>query len=422
MTIILIFIFTGYLFSRLLEKDKSSLAHIILFSLGIMGLVSFFNILIWNFISLYGVLILNIPIILIITAIIIYSGKNFLAPIECSISDIIILGILFLLGLQQLYGYWDAWAMWNTKANFLISGHWKMIFSKQINWMHPDYPLLLPSIIAGGWSALNTTSPIVPLLVALFFSWSICLLLKNSISRFLNKTYGILSSLLIISIPAFTFWSRSQYADILLAAFILLGVLILLESRDYSTILISGLALGFAVFTKNEGIIYLGIILLSYIYSSWRVNNKIPFKSAILLIVGAFPGILSSLIIKNYAVQNEFISNFSKSLSLLTFHKVALIVKGFIYEFVNWREWMLFWILIALFIVFTNKRQIKIFQDVFLTSLIILSFIFFVFSYLVTPKDVVWHIQTSFNRLLIQILPICLLLVFIRLKIFRRIN
>ena len=198
MIIFLIFIINGYFISRLIEKDKSNLAHIVLFSLGTMGLISFLDIFIWNSLSLLGVLILDIPFISAISAIVIYNKRKLIAPIEYNYSDFFVLGILFLFASQQFYGEWDAWAMWNTKAEFLMSQHWKQLFSPELYWMHADYPLLLPSIIAGGWSALGINSPWIPFFVGLLFSWSTYLLLKDGITRLYNKTYGILGALFII--------------------------------------------------------------------------------------------------------------------------------------------------------------------------------------------------------------------------------
>lgn len=418
MIIIIIFIITGYLLAGLTRKDKLDLAYIIIFSLGIMGLVYFWNILIWGFISLYGVLIFCVPIVSIIIGVAIYSGKKIIVPIKYSYIDLIILVILFLATLQQLYGYWDAWAIWNTKAKFLTSGNWQQLFSHQIKWMHPDYPLLLPSIVAAGWSISGAYSPVVPFMVALLFSWSVYLLVKDWVSHlFNNRVYGVLGGLLMISLPAFLRWSGSQYADIPLASFILLGSILLYFSTNNLSVFISGFAFGLAIFTKNEGLLYFILILVSLTYTFWKINKKIPFNSVLLLVGGALPGILSAFIVKNYAARNEFITNLPKVISSISFHKFFLVIKGFLREFLVWKEWMVFWIIAILFLVFLHKGEKKhYFWNTFFTALIVLCFISFFLIYLVTPQDIVWHIQTSFNRLLIQIFPLVIVAVFIRLK------
>ncbi|MBI2669811.1 MAG: hypothetical protein HYX20_01530 [Candidatus Yanofskybacteria bacterium] len=408
----------GYLSSRLTEKYKSHFAHIIPLGLGITGLFYFWDILIWNKFNLAGFIIFVLFFALLTVLFLRIKKIRIITPIEFNLLDLIILGLLLLVALQQIYGYWDAWAIWNTKAKFLTSENWQQLFSPQIKWMHPDYPLLLPSIVAAGWSVSNTFNPVVPFVVALLFSWSIYLLVKDWISHlFNNSVYGVLGGLLMISLPAFLRWSGSQYADIPLANFILLGVTLLYFSTKNLSVFISGSAFGMAIFTKNEGLLYFVLILASFIYTFWRINKKIPFKSVMLLLGGALPGILSSLVVKNYATRNEFITNFPNIISSISFHRIFLILEGFLREFLAWKEWIVFWIIAIIFLVFLHKREKEhYFWNTFFTVLIVLCFVSFFFIYLVTPQDVVWHIQTSFNRLLIQIFPLVIVSIFIRLR------
>lgn len=306
----------GYLSSRFTGKYKSHFAHIIPLGFGILGLFYFCNILIWNKFNPAGFIVFILIFVLLAVLFLRIKKIKIIAPIEYNTLDLIILGLLFLVALQQIHEYWDAWAIWNTKAKFLTSGSWQQLFSPQIKWMHPDYPLLLPSVVAAGWSISNTYSPVIPFLIALFFSWSIYLLVKDWIAHLFNKNlYGVLGGLLMISLPAFLRWSGSQYADIPLANFILFGTFLLYSSTNSLLVFISGFAFGLAAFTKNEGLLYFILILVSFIYT-------------------------------------------------------------------------------------------------FITS----CFISFFFIYLITPQDVVWHIQTSFNRLLIQIFQLVIVSVFIRLK------
>lgn len=408
----------GYLSSRLTGKHKSHFAHIIPFGFGITGLFYFWDILIWNKFNLIGFIIFILIFTLAIVFLLRIKKVKIIAPIEYNALDLIILGLLFLIALQQIYGYWDAWAIWNTKAKFLTSGNWQQLFSPQIKWMHPDYPLLLPSIVATGWSISGAYSPVVPFMVALLFSWSIYLLVKDWVSHlFNNSVYGVLGGLLMISLPAFLRWSGSQYADIPLANFILLGSILLYFSTNNLSVFISGFAFGLAIFTKNEGLLYFILILVSLTYTFWKINKKIPFNSLLLLVGGALPGILSSFIVKNHAARNEFITNLPEIISSISFHRFFLVIERFLHEFLAWKEWMVFWIIAILFLVFLHKQEKKhYFWNTFFTALIVLCFISFFLIYLVTPQDVVWHIQTSFNRLLIQIFPLVIISVFIRLK------
>src|ERR1700682_5648010 len=63
-----------------------------------------------------------------------------------------------LLGFKEPHGAWDAWSIWNLHARFLARGgaQWTVLFSKQLNWSQPGYPLLLPAIIAQFWTLLRS--------------------------------------------------------------------------------------------------------------------------------------------------------------------------------------------------------------------------------------------------------------------------
>ena len=318
--------------------------------------------------------------------------------------DLCVLGVLIAVASQQIYGSWDAWAMWNTKAEFLVSGEWQRIFSPHLAWMHPDYPLLLPLIVAGGWSIFNTQSPLIPLIVAVLFSWSAYLLVKNWV--------GVWAGLLMVSLPAFLRWSGSQYADIPLAVFLLLGISLLYQRK----FLLSGFVFGLAIFTKNEGLMYFMLILMSFAYASWRVHKKIPLKTIALLGAGTLPGIAAFAIVKYYAPQSEFLTNVPNILSSISFQRILLILKEFIREFLVWKEWVAFWIIALLILIALRRRGRIDFWDTFFSTLIPLCFASYFLIYVSTPQDVAWHIQTSFNRLLIQILPLVIVAVFIRIK------
>ncbi len=55
-----------------------------------------------------------------------------------------------LLSKNNPHGNWDAWAIWNMHARFLYRGgaSWRVLFSPELAYSHPDYPLLLPELVA----------------------------------------------------------------------------------------------------------------------------------------------------------------------------------------------------------------------------------------------------------------------------------
>ena len=84
------------------------------------------------------------------------------------------------------YGDWDAWAIWNLRARFLYSGGnaWTDGFSNIIGWSHPDYPVLIPSLVARGWLYTRYEAQFVPALIAFMFTFgTVALLIGGLRSR-----------------------------------------------------------------------------------------------------------------------------------------------------------------------------------------------------------------------------------------------
>jgi hypothetical protein len=65
------------------------------------------------------------------------------------------------------WGRWDAKAIWTLHALFLTYGHsWRNMFTDTIAWSHPDYPLLLSSLVAMCWKSMSIVNPLVPCVIA----------------------------------------------------------------------------------------------------------------------------------------------------------------------------------------------------------------------------------------------------------------
>jgi len=296
----------GYLASRLLEKNRSSMAHIILFGFGLVGLLYFWHILIAGQIHLLVFVGSLVLVMLLLSVAIRRRGHEVLMPIEISMIDLVVLGVIALIATDQIYGQWDAWATWNTKARFLSSGeNWQRMFSPEIRGTRPDYPLLLPSIIAAGWTISGSTNPWIPSIISVLFSWSIYSLLVRRLASSFNWFYGALGGLLLLCVPAFVDRGTSQYADIPIAAYLLLSVMILHRDRSTSAFGLSGFALGLAAFTKNEGLLYVALWILSFVFACWYTGQRIPKRSVVVWAAALVPGIGSNMIVKSLASANE---------------------------------------------------------------------------------------------------------------------
>jgi len=158
------------------------------------------------------------------------------------------------------HGEWDAWAIWNLKARFLLHGgeHWRNLFSPLLP--HPDYPLLLPWTVARLWLAEGGT-PLAPALVALGFAAATVALLVSAVGAVAGRRAGLLAGLLLVATLGFVRQAAAQYADVPLAFFVLAAVACLTLAgtarRGAAAWLAGAGALaGAAALTKNEGLLF----------------------------------------------------------------------------------------------------------------------------------------------------------------------
>jgi hypothetical protein len=173
------------------------------------------------------------------------------------------------------HGDWDGWAIWNLHARFLATPYWRDLFSRAIPWTHPDYPLLLPGFIARVWSALGEWDIAVPAVVALLFTFGAVGLLGGAVAALKNRTEGLLAALVLAATPAFILRGSSQYADVPVSFFILATLALLaLEDRAWPEArglsVLAGVSAGMAAWTKNEGLLLVAVVAPIQALAAWR--------------------------------------------------------------------------------------------------------------------------------------------------------
>src|SRR5580692_4611623 len=163
---------------------------------------------------------------------------------------------------------WDAFSIWNLHARFLFRGgaNWRDGFTSVIPWSHPDYPLLLPGVIAHFWTYLGYDSPAVPAIIGFAFTFATATLLLSSLSMLRGGNAAALGGITLLATASFIELGTSQYADIPLSFFLLSAAVLLCldDQRNENAfsgrsrlLILAGLAAGFAAWTKNEGILFL---------------------------------------------------------------------------------------------------------------------------------------------------------------------
>jgi hypothetical protein len=332
---------------------------------------------------------------------------------------------------------WDAFAIWNLHARFFFrSGNqWSDGLSPLIPWSHPDYPPLLPAVIAHFWTYAGHETPAVPAFIGLAFAFSTLAVLYFSLVRLSGHNTARLGFITLATTPFFIEQGASQYADVPLSFFFLASVALLsLHDQPYRNaaargfLVLAGLAIGFAAWTKNEGSLFLfatfGAFLIFFIRSRRR---KVPaeesqsrltaWSTPATLLLGMAPVLVLILWFKHLAPRGDLFPEQAIMLQkVLTPARYWAIVKWHAKEYLRFGGW---WpipatlLLPALYFA-AGRRKIDaprpwVFVAVW-TLAITLAGYFAI--YVITPNELYWHLRFSLNRLFLQLWPSAVYLFF----------
>jgi hypothetical protein len=203
-------------------------------------------------------------------------------------------GAAFASGLaQHPHGEWDAWMDWNLKSRMFFRGGtaWRSAFSGDIPWSHPDYPLVVPSLVARAWLFAGRETQLGAALVAGIFTFGTLLLLGTALAALRGTGAALLGVIVLASTPFFVVHGTSLYADVPLGMFFLTVVVCLaFDARNPSTsrfAVLAGIAAGLAMWTKNEGLLFTlatgAVLLLDALREGGNARRRVVAFSAGLL-------------------------------------------------------------------------------------------------------------------------------------------
>jgi hypothetical protein len=359
-----------------------------------------------------------------------------------------------LLGVGSCYvaeplGEWDAWAFWNQRARFLFrSGEaWQQAFRPAFN--HPDYPLLLPATTARCWTYLGSDPPWVPWLVGSLFTFATVGVLVCGVALLRSLSQGLLAGMVLLGTVTFLRWGAAQYADVPLAFFFLATVLVLalydatrkrvpgkrLPHRPQpALLLVAGLTAGLAAWTKNEGLLFVIVVVASRSVIAWRAGQGQLCAAAIarhwrgkrllgdlaacaatlLPIMGVV--MLLKMCVAPAADDNLFLSSSREAMfaRILDPSRYLAVAEGFARSV--YRVAKAFTVVLPICFLLLGSRGDRRRTPVGLpaaAAVFCLMLVGYLGVYLLTPYDLEWHMQTSFDRLLTQLWPMGILIFFL---------
>lgn len=301
---------------------------------------------------------------------------------------------------------WDAWAIWLLKSKiFFLDGSIQIPIFRYVE---SSYPILVSLMYTFLYVAIGYVDDRSVLLL----SFAFYLMQGIGFFAFLKEktsiTFGLIGTFLLLSTQNILRHGgrlEAGQADIILAFYMLITGVVLIEflsSKKLKIVILLQLLLGITALIKNEGLAY--SIFVQLIVWVSIIQKKKP----ILLLASVFWVI--PVIDWEYFKLSNNIPKLSEVFvgSTIHFSSMLSIMQAMISEFTNIQNWNLLWILFFAVIFLYNTRVLK---STFLPLyvLIFLQLGLFFSLYMIFPNNPVDLVNSSFNRLLLQIAPLALL-------------
>jgi|WetSurMetagenome_2_1015567.scaffolds.fasta_scaffold03133_5 hypothetical protein len=324
---------------------------------------------------------------------------------------------------ERPHGGWDAWGGWNLRARFMLRGgdRWTEMFGRLSKEMHPEYPLLTSAFIARGWGYVGGEDPALPAAVAAIFTFGTVGLLVDAVSFRKGKIQGVLAGLLLIAPPLYVLHGSSQYADVpfgffVLVATVLAGRLARSGEDGLGTALLCGLVASFAAWTKNEGILFLAVlaaVLLAGV--ALRVaGSRFGARNVAYILVGALPVLAAVAYFKlALAPGTELLELQGKEQTLprlLDLSRHLQILKAWAWDMSvgYFGPAGILYLLLSGVKAEGDERR----EAILPLSVLILMLSGYYLVYAASPFSLDWLLGTSSSRVLLQLWPLYLYLVF----------
>jgi hypothetical protein len=332
---------------------------------------------------------------------------------------------LFMLDYSRQGGWNDAISMWNLKARMIFlsdSAPLMRIADPSLTDSHPDYPLLLPSLVARGWQYMGTASRWNSLALAAIFTILTFGITFEGIRVICGSTQAYVAGWVLMGTPFFLEHGASQYADIVLCCFMTGSVVLFsLWDADKQILglpLLAGLFAGFAACTKNEGILFVLVIAAARVVLAVRRGNPGKLMSELLWFgLGILPGLVTLGLFKMNAPPNEIVGQFSVSTVVTRIQSSAdqaIIWKMFVANVRYFGSW---WVspvplLLVHFLITRIGRLRRPIPSAWgMPALVLAGMLAGYYAvFLATPHSLMWHLDTSLSRLLLQVWPVALVL------------
>ncbi len=382
--------------------------------MGLSALLTFYSFLIWNKFFPAGTIGLHVLLLLGLTVHkdfkprLFTLGQEFCSSWPLGLLAVAAFPLTFMAAGHHPFGEWDAWAVWNVKTKFLIAGNWRDIFN--LHWhTQPDYPWLLPAFNA--WVHGFVAAPVhkIGQTTAVVFSVNTVLLLFTGLRRYINLYLALLAAAVLLFNPALTFLGTAQYADVVLAHYLLLAIIgFIVFAMERQAGIILGLSLGLMPFAKNEGVV---IALLFLAVTFFFTADKKSFRGTVIAFGAAAAAFIIFKLFLAPANRDITLQAFGALPSLFSWERCRLIAEFFLREMFN-PQWHYIWLLLAAMFVLNVKKYTSSEVRGLLVFFALYGAVIFVIYLTTMNFDLSWRLSRTVPRILFYLLPSFLFMAF----------
>jgi hypothetical protein len=343
-------------------------------------------------------------------------------------SLIISIVTLGLMALQSPYGGQDALSIWNLRARVLLKAQGPWLRDLATIGQHTDYPLLLPSLVARSWFYFGRSVWWIPFLLQGLMIYGAILGLTALIAKLRGARMGLMAGLVLLGTPFFMRESAGLQADVAVAYYVLAALALISLKESYYPDRIgleaaAGLMAALAAWTKNEGILFLVVLLtVRGLMLCRRSGLKAALHSLSALAVGMLPVLVLLVYFKiHIAPGNDLVSGQSARATLARLSdpsRYGQVLAAFFYGLLAFDRWQVYPLLLATYIGLTGitSRPAHRFAGLTILAVVLTMLCGYFCVYLTTPHDLQWHLRTALHRLLLQIWPATLSMVFLLVR------
>ena len=317
------------------------------------------------------------------------------------------------------HGAWDGWAIWNTHARVLdkAGSEWK----SQLKYTyHGDYPLLTPALTARFWKYAGTDFPESGGLLGVIMGLSGLAVLIAVLSELRGNRVALVFGFVLISTPLYIEYMTSQYAEVPLSLYTLmtLALLCLQAERvpsNKSMLILAGFAAGCAGWTKNEGLLFIvvvsAVLFLPVVLRRSKITDRlVPFGLGLLIPLAVIVFFKLTVPVENDLIGNQTVEAATKRITDI--ERYTFTLNYFFRTFWNFGAWTITPLIpLFLFMAFRGFNPAVMRNAGWRAAVLVIAIVMvgYYVVYINTPLELKYHLDSSFNRLVLQLWPSFLL-------------